>query len=105
MNLSILLFAIIASVGLAFFSYNIWKIRYNINLGLSLERKDQKGKRLKTMILVAFGQKKMFSRLIPAILHLCLYVAFVITQVELIEIFAAGILNEHRLFRSSLGGF
>ena len=105
MNISILFFCIIASLGIAFFSFNIWKIKYNINLGLSLERTDQKKKRLKTMILVAFGQKKMFSRPIPAILHLCLYVAFVITQVELLEIFADGILNEHRLFKSSLGGF
>ena len=105
MEMSILLFVIIASIGLAFFSYNIWKIRYNIQLGLSLERSDQKGKRLKTMLLVAFGQKKMFSRPIPALLHLCLYVAFVITQVELLEIFADGIMNEHRIFREDLGGF
>jgi hypothetical protein len=58
MEISILLFAIIASTGVAFFSYNLWKIKYNIGLGLPLERKDQKGKRLKTMLLVAFGQKK-----------------------------------------------
>ena len=56
------------------------------------------------MLLVAFGQKKMFSRPIPALLHLCLYVAFVITQIELFEIFTDGVLDEHRFFRSSLGG-
>ena len=104
MNIRVLLFVIIAIIGVCFFAYNIWKIKFNIGLGLPEERSDQKGARLKTMILVAFGQKKMFSRPIPALLHLCLYVAFVITQIELFEIFTDGVLNEHRFFRSSLGG-
>ena len=104
MNISVLLFVIIAIIGVSFFAYNIWKIKFNIGLGLPEERSDQKGARLKTMLLVAFGQKKMFSRPIPALLHLCLYVAFVITQIELFEIFTDGVLHEHRFFRSSLGG-
>ena len=37
------------------------------------------------MLLVALGQKKMFTRPIPALLHLCLYAAFIITQIELLE--------------------
>ena len=105
MNISVLLFIIIAIIGVSFFAYNIWKIKFNISLGLPEERSDRKSTRLKTMILVAFGQKKMFSRPIPALLHLCLYVAFVITQIELFEIFTDGVLHEHRFFRSSLGGF
>ena len=105
MNISVILFAIIAIIGTSFFSYNIWKIKYNINLGLPTERSGQIGKRLKTMLLVAFGQKKMFSRPIPALLHLCLYVAFVITQIELFEIITDGLLHEHRFFRNGLGGF
>ncbi|MFM8242063.1 MAG: 4Fe-4S dicluster domain-containing protein, partial [Crocinitomicaceae bacterium] len=50
-------------------------------------------------------QKKMFSRPIPALLHLALYVAFVITQIELIEIIADGITGNHRMFMDSLGDF
>ena len=65
---------------------------------------DNKGDRLKTMILVAFGQQKMFSRPIPAILHFFLYSAFIITQIELIEIVVDGISGSHRIFRESLGG-
>lgn len=57
------------------------------------------------MMLVAFGQKKMFTRPIPAILHLFLYAAFVITQIELLEIVFDGITGHHRAFRASLGGF
>lgn len=74
-------------------------------MGRDVNRSDKKNERLKTMALVAFGQKKMFNRPIPAILHLFLYLAFIITQIELIEIFADGLSGRHRIFRSSLGSF
>jgi heterodisulfide reductase subunit C len=57
------------------------------------------------MALVALGQKKMFTRPIAAILHLALYVAFVITQIELVEIIADGCSGQHRMFYFSLGDF
>jgi heterodisulfide reductase subunit C len=57
------------------------------------------------MTLVALGQKKMFARPIPALLHFCLYAAFVITQIELIEIVADGLTGNHRMFHDALGGF
>jgi heterodisulfide reductase subunit C len=63
------------------------------------------GERWKNMILVAFGQKKMFKRMIPAVLHFMLYVAFVFTQIELIEIFIDGIFGVHRFFADGLGTF
>jgi len=88
-----------------FFYINAKKIRRNILLGKDISIKDNKGERLKTMMLVALGQKKMFTRPIPAILHLFLYAAFVITQIELIEIVFDGVTGHHRAFRASLGGF
>lgn len=103
--IAIAVFAILLVAGLGFFTWNVLKIRSNIRLGRDVDRTDNKGDRWKTMLLVAFGQKKMFSRPIPALLHLCIYAAFVITQIELIEIFADGLSGEHRLFRASLGGF
>src|SRR3989338_6675196 len=77
-----IVFSVICLAGFGFFGWNLWKIRYNINLGKNVNRSDNKGERLKTMLLVAFGQKKMFARPIPALLHLAIYVAFVITQIE-----------------------
>lgn len=103
--ISITVFAIVLLAGLGFFSWNMLKIRSNIHLGRDLDRKDNKGERLKTMLLVAFGQKKMFTRPIPALLHFAIYSAFVITQIELIEIFADGLTGNHRMFRPALGGF
>ncbi|MFM7681722.1 MAG: Fe-S oxidoreductase, partial [Bacteroidota bacterium] len=100
-----LIFVILLLVSFGLFGYNIWKVRYNILLGHDINRSDNAGERWKTMLLVAFGQKKMFSRPIPALLHLALYAAFVITQIELIEIIADGISGSHRFFHLSLGGF
>lgn len=103
--ISIIAFALLFFGGFGFFIFNIGKIKSNINLGRPLDRSDNSGERWKTMILVAFGQKKMFSRPIPALLHFALYSAFVITQIELIEIIADGLSGHHRLFYHSLGGF
>jgi heterodisulfide reductase subunit C len=74
-------------------------------MGLPLDRSDRKADRWRTMLLVALGQKKMFTRPIPALLHLALYASFVITQIELIEILVDGLSGSHRFFQDGLGGF
>ena len=101
----IIIFSLLVIVGFGFFGYNIWKVRSNILLGRDVNRSDNFWTRLKLMTLVAFGQKKMFSKPIPAFLHLALYLAFVITQIELIEILADGLSGGHRSLSASLGGF
>ena len=101
----IIIFSLLVIVGFGFFGYNIWKVRSNILLGRDVKRSDNFWTRLKLMTLVAFGQKKMFLKPIPAFLHLALYVAFVITQIELIEILADGLSGGHRSLSVSLGGF
>jgi heterodisulfide reductase subunit C len=103
--ISHILFVILLLFSFGLFGYNIWKVRYNILLGQDTKRSDNPAERWKTMLLVAFGQKKMFSRPIPALLHLALYAAFVITQIELIEIIVDGFSGSHRFFQHSLGGF
>ncbi len=103
--ISSIIFIVLTVSASTYFFVNAKKIRRNILLGKDVEINDNKSERLKTMLLVAFGQKKMFSRPIPAILHFFLYAAFVITQIELIEIVFDGITGHHRAFRASLGGF
>ncbi len=102
---SIILFALLSILGIGFFTWNILKVRQNIMLGRAINRSDNKAERWRIMLLVALGQKKMFTRPIPALLHLFIYVAFVITQIELLEIFVDGLSGHHRIFRDSLGGF
>jgi heterodisulfide reductase subunit C len=81
------------------------RVRRNILLGKDEAIQDHPGLRWKNMLLVAFGQQKMFQNWIPALLHLAIYVAFVITQIELIEIVADGIFGTHRFFAPYLGSF
>ena len=100
-----IIFAVLLAAGLGFFAWNVRKVRSNILLGRDVDRSDNKKERWKTMLLVAFGQQKMFSRPIPALLHFAIYAAFVVTQIELIEIFVDGLSGQHRIFRNSLGGF
>lgn len=98
-------FVILFLGGSALFYINAKKVRRNILLGKDISIKDYKSERVKIMTLVALGQKKMFSRPVPAVLHLFLYAAFVITQIELLEIVFDGTLSHHRAFRPALGGF
>ena len=75
---SIILFALLLVAGFGWFTMNVLKIRSNVLMGRDLDRTDNPKERWKTMILVALGQKKMFTRPIPALLHLAIYAAFII---------------------------
>lgn len=80
------------------------RIRRNILLGRQEYKVEgDQSLRLRNMALVAFGQQKMFKRFIPAIFHLFIYVAFLMTQVELIEIIIDGVFGVHRFFAPMLG--
>jgi heterodisulfide reductase subunit C len=100
-----LLFAITLALGIGFFAKNVKKLIRNINLGQKVNRSDNASERWKNMAMIALGQKKMFARPISAILHFALYLAFIITQIELLEIIIDGIFGTHRFFKPSLGGF
>ena len=56
------------------------------------------------MLLVAFGQRKMFKRVIPALLHFLIYAGFLIINLEVLEFIVDGILGTHRIFAPVLGG-
>lgn len=105
MTIASIVFIVLLIGSSIFFGLKIKEIINSIKLGKAINRTDNKGERLKTMLRVAFGQSKMFYRPVPALLHLCIYVAFVITQVELIEIIIDGATGNHRIFAASLGGF
>lgn len=81
------------------------RLRRNIFLGKPEKITGNTGQRWKNVLLVALGQKKMFKSIIPAVFHFFIYAAFVITQIELIEIFIDGFFGEHRFFARYLGGF
>ena len=97
-----------ALVVLGAFGLAVWQfgqVRSNILLGKDERIAGQTGQRWQNVLLVAFGQQKMFKRWIPAVFHLFIYVAFLLTQIELIEIFIDGFGGVHRFFALKLGGF
>ena len=98
----IIFISILLVVG--FFAYKSYsRIYKTIHLGKALDISGDTGQRWKNVLLVAFGQKKMFKRFIPAILHLFIYIAFLFTQIELIEILIDGIFGVHRFFADKIG--
>jgi ferredoxin len=89
--------------------YFIWKrsrrIRNNISLGKDKVINDRPSERFQNLLLVAFGQKKMFKRLTPAILHFFIYAGFLIINLEVLEFVIDGLAGTHRIFAPYLGGF
>jgi heterodisulfide reductase subunit C len=80
-------------------------IRRNIFLGKDEESAGPASERWRNVLLVAFGQSKMFARPVAAVLHLFIYVAFLVTQIELLEILVDGAFGKHRFFAPYLGSF
>ena len=94
--------ALILSISL--FSLNFKKILNNIRLGRAENRSDKPLLRLKNMFRVAFGQGKMIRRPIAGILHLIVYIGFIIINIELLEIIVDGIFGTHRIFSQYFPG-
>ena len=99
-----ILFAIILLFGFGFFTINIRKIIRNINLGQDINRSDNPASRWKNMAMIALGQSKMVKRPIAGVLHIIVYIGFVIINIELLEIIIDGLFGTHRVF-SFLGTF
>jgi len=98
-----ILFAILLIVGIGFFVKNIKKLIRNIKLGKSIDRSDNASLRLNNMIRIALGQSKMVRRPIAGLLHIIVYVGFIIINIEVLEIIIDGLFGTHRAF-SFLGG-
>lgn len=74
-----------------------------IRLGKPASISDHQGERFKNMLLVAFGQKKMFKRWIPAVLHFFVYIGFLIINLEVLEFVVDGVAGTHRVLAPFLG--
>ena len=99
------IFLVLSVIAFYSFAKKLLQIKRNIQLGSALEIKDQPLERWKNVFLLALGQKKMFRNIPVALLHLILYVGFVIINIELLEIIVDGLLGSHRFFEPYLGDF
>ncbi len=94
------LLALIAGVG--YFTINIRKVIRNIKLGKNTEISGDSKQRWGNVFRIALGQSKMVVRPVSGMLHIIVYVGFVIINIEVLEIIIDGVFGTHRIF-SSLG--
>ena len=103
--LSQILFIIALGIAAYFITRRVVLIKKTIQLGHAEDRTDRPAERLKTMLLIAFGQKKMFNRPLVGLMHFIIYAGFLIINIEVLEIILDGIFGTHRLFFPFLGNF
>ncbi len=98
------IFFALVTIYLSYRAFNLFsRIRRNILLGEDEDLTDNAPQRWKNVFLIAFGQKKMFKRIVPAVLHFFIYAAFLATQIELLEILIDGFFGVHRFFADKIG--
>ena len=93
-----LLFALALIVGIGYFTRNIQRLLRNIRLGKDVKPEGPRSERLRNMALIAIGQRKMVVRPIAGLLHIIVYLGFIIINIEVVEIILDGLLGTHRLF-------
>ena len=93
-----IVFALILFSGVAFFLRNVSKLKRNIYLGKDVDTSGNTKLRWTNMAKIALGQGKMVRRPISGILHIIVYVGFVIINIEVLEIVIDGLFGTHRIF-------
>jgi heterodisulfide reductase subunit C len=92
-----IIFTIVLAVAIYFFVQKIKKVRRNIFLGKDQKVNDNKAERWKVMAKVAMGQSKMVVRPVAGIMHIIIYVGFVLINIEVLEILIDGVFGTHRV--------
>jgi len=98
-----ILFILVSGVAIWLFTRNALRIRRNILLGRDEAYNDRPDLRWKNLLLLAFGQKKMFRNPLVALMHFVIYAGFIIINLEVLEIGLDGVFGTHRLFAGGLG--
>ena len=102
MEISNIIFLVVFLVAITFFIRNLNRIIANIKLGRDIDRSDMSTDRWKNMFRVAVGQSKMTRRPVAGILHIIVYLGFLIINIEMIEIIIDGIFGTHRFLSTIL---
>ena len=97
-----IIFGLILVAGIGFFVRNIQRLRRNIKLGVDIPIVGPSKQRWANMARIALGQSKMVRRPISGLLHIIVYLGFIIINIEVLEIVIDGLFGTHRIF-SSIG--
>ena len=93
-----IIFFIILVAGIGFFTKNMRKVVRNIKLGLKIPPVENKKERFGNVARIALGQSKMVVRPMAGLLHIIVYVGFIIINIEVLEIVIDGLFGTHRVF-------
>jgi heterodisulfide reductase subunit C len=93
-----IIFAVVLVAGLFFFIKNCKRLFRNIKLGKDVPVNDHRPQRWKNMAKIALGQTKMVVRPVAGLLHIIVYLGFIIINVEVLEIIIDGLFGTHRIF-------
>ncbi|MBZ0326622.1 MAG: (Fe-S)-binding protein [Altibacter sp.] len=93
-----ILFLIALAAGIGYFTMNIRKVIRNIKLGLAVDASDHKKERMGNVLRIALGQSKMVVRPVAGLLHIIVYLGFIVINIEVLEIIIDGLFGTHRIF-------
>lgn len=93
-----ILFAICLLLGIGYFVKNIRKVIGRIKMGQPIDRTDNSKQRWNNVVRIALGQSKMVVRPVSGLLHIIVYLGFVIINLEVLEIIIDGLFGTHRVF-------
>ena len=97
MGLENILFLVLFGLGVGLFVRNIRRLSRSILQGKPIGKLDRPKERFMHMLRLAFGQQKMHRNLLVGVLHLVVYLGFIIINIELLEIVIDGIFGTHRV--------
>lgn len=93
-----ILFLIALIAGIGYFTKNIRKLIRNIKLGQEVDASNHKAERWSNVVRIALGQSKMVVRPVAGLLHIIVYVGFIVINIEVLEIIIDGLFGTHRIF-------
>ncbi len=96
-------FLIVLIIAAFFIRRRVLFIRNTIRLGKENTTSGSSSDRWRNVLLIAFGQRKMFKRPLPAFLHFFIYAGFLIINLEVLEFIIDGLAGTHRIFSPFLG--
>jgi len=95
-----LLFLIALIAGVGYFLINIRKVIRNIKIGHEVDSSDNTKERWINVFQIAMGQSKMVVRPVAGVLHILVYLGFIVINIEVLEIIIDGLFGTHRIFSS-----
>jgi Fe-S oxidoreductase len=86
-----ILFAITLIAALGFFIYSCRRLIRSLSIGQKASRVDQAGRRIKNVLMIAFGQSKLLREPLAGLMHFFIFWGFVILLSAVLEAIVEGL--------------